>query len=559
MSGRARIVGLVAGLAMGSLAQGQNALDAGLDQRLDPRGPQSLWAGGAATQQAGSSGRLLDNSLYHGSRYNDAGISRDPMREFGFRRSIVTGNAPSGLSFRGDVGYSDPRAFRSDLGSNDLFAFRRDSLYSGLVGQGIRGTEALQYQMALTTGSTPPPNLVGSIVVPRSFTPEPVALDRSVPAREGVGLSRPDPSDESETGSLLGTLRSSSAYSTIMSLQPVMVNKMDTQGQGMDIGVTASPLRGVRLAPIPDESQDLRPDTRVDTSMPGTAFEDANRVETAHDVVMRQLEEAATGGEDEPGAAGQDLDWRQRLLELRNRLNRGDPPASDEKEDGDQAPTPGDGGSFDLDAMERLGAFDEQTLELMRKSREPIERLVSPGEAGTRDAFREHMESGQRLLTRERFFDAEERFTRALALQPGDVTAQVGRIHAQLGAGMYLSASMNLRVLIFQNPELVAMRFDEKLLPGKERREQIMSKLRAKAGIGAGADASAKGDPQLRRESGLLLAYLGRQSGDRVAVRDGLAAIRAVNDLYADDESQASERRLLDLLERVWLPAENDG
>ena len=563
MSGRARTVGVMVGLALGCGALDAAALgQSGLDPRLDPRGPRSLWGGSAAAgAQPVSPGRLLDNSLYQGSRYNDTAIGRDPMREMAFRRAIVTGNAPGGLSFRGDVGYADPRSFRADLGSNDLFSFRRDSLYSGLVGQGIRGTEALQYQMALTTGSTPPPNLVGSLVVPRSFTPEPVAVRGTGRIDTSVQIARPDPTEAEESGTLLGMLRSSSAYVSSIGLQPVMVNKLDTPAEAPDLAVTASTLRGVRLAPVPDESEDWRPDTSMDTSVPTNAIE-PGRVETAYDVLMRELEAEAAGEQDDPASpAGRG--WRERLDELRRSLLRGDeaetPTAPGEGEAGEgETPEPGELPE-DLKRLERTGTFDPETIELMRQIREPVERLVTPAEGGRRDAFREHMEAGQRLLTRERFFDAEERFTRALAISPGDVTAQVGRIHAQLGAGMYLSAAMNLRILLLQHPELVAMRFDEALLPGEARRARIMSALRTKIGIGDQKDDVSEGDPQLRREAGLLLAYLGRQSGDRAAVRDGLAAMRAVNDLYADDESQATERRLHELLERVWLDPESDG
>ena len=102
----------------------------------------------ASAQNALGDGRALDNNLSTRGRYNNA---RPSLRdELAFRNSVVTGNAPNGLSFRGDVGYRAPGEFTGQLGSNDLFSFRRDSLQSGIAGMGIRGTEALQYQLALT-------------------------------------------------------------------------------------------------------------------------------------------------------------------------------------------------------------------------------------------------------------------------------------------------------------------------------------------------------------------------------------------------------------------------
>jgi hypothetical protein len=119
-------------------------------------------AGTAGAQNALGDGRLLDNNL------SAQGTANTPVRdldaEIRFRNAIVTGNAPGGLSFRGDVGYTAPGEFRGELGSDSTFAFRRDSLVSGLAGAGIRGIDALQYQMALTTGSMPPQSLVGGLL-----------------------------------------------------------------------------------------------------------------------------------------------------------------------------------------------------------------------------------------------------------------------------------------------------------------------------------------------------------------------------------------------------------
>src|ERR1044071_8028118 len=75
----------------------------------------------------------LDHSLQVGSGGRNA-PGRDFKKELEFRNAIVTGNAPGGISFRGDVGYKAPGEFFGNLGSNDTFAFRRDSVYSGLGG-----------------------------------------------------------------------------------------------------------------------------------------------------------------------------------------------------------------------------------------------------------------------------------------------------------------------------------------------------------------------------------------------------------------------------------------
>src|SRR5690606_2294464 len=86
----------------------------------------------------------------------------DLAAEMRFRNAVVTGNAPGGLSFRGDVGYRAAGEFTGRLGADDTFSFRRDTVYSGLGGMGLRGTDSLQYQFALTTGMRPPPGFAGT-------------------------------------------------------------------------------------------------------------------------------------------------------------------------------------------------------------------------------------------------------------------------------------------------------------------------------------------------------------------------------------------------------------
>src|SRR5690242_13610043 len=63
-------------------------------------------------------GRALDRNLQRGS----GGVnprSNSYADELRFRNAVVTGNAPGGFSFRGDVGYRAAGEFSSRLGSDD--------------------------------------------------------------------------------------------------------------------------------------------------------------------------------------------------------------------------------------------------------------------------------------------------------------------------------------------------------------------------------------------------------------------------------------------------------
>src|SRR5688500_14322903 len=120
------------------------------------------------------------------------------------------------------------------------------------------------------------------------------------------------------------------------------------------------------------------------------------------------------------------------------------------------------------------------------------------------------MAAGQDLLARQQFFAAEDRFLRALGNVPGDVRASVGRIHAPLGAGPSAAAALNLRTRSGNPPDAIPRRYEATLLPGPTRRTTIVAQLRERLG----------GESSMKREAGLLLAYLGYQGGDRALVDD---------------------------------------
>ena len=541
----------------------------------------------AGAQNALGDGRALDNSLNARSRYNTA---RPSLREqFAFQNSIVTGNAPNGLSFRGDVGYLAPGEFRSDLGSNDLFSFRRDSLQSGIAGMGIRGTEALQYQFSLTTGSRPPSNLVGRYSVSRSGTTPDAGQIGSLnnPDEMGGLQQRPaiDPESD-ERGTMLWMLRSPSAFMSNSSLQTSALRRVET-----DSGIyslTASPLRGVRLSPIPeltearnaqleaiarqqeeeantfgkpsrgedaDENgkQDSRTNTRTnnrDSNQIDPSDPERGPVRTLHtdiirDVRMRDAKQGEDVFNDRPTLADRIAKLRRQLLGLEEAEGGGDIGNGESSGDASGA-TPG--GSI---------RFDADTMQLLRGDGTPISQYVDP-EAATRNVYAEHLAAGQDLMAKGRYFDAEERFASALGIRRGDVTAQVGRLHAQIGAGLYLSASLNIQALGASHPEIFAARYAPELLPAPDRIEdlvRVLSDLIDDSSVDA-----RRASPQVRQSAGLLLGYLGYQIGRPDLVEAGMTSFleRTTKGLL-EGEPRPPEARLGDLYYQMWTSGKNDG
>lgn len=522
----------------------------------------TVWSMLAVVVLAGSAyGQYaLDHSLQVGSGGRN-GPGRDIRKELEFRNAIVTGNAPGGISFRGDVGYRAPGEFFGSLGSNETFAFRRDSAYSGLAGLGLRGTDALQYQFAVTTGNSVPTRLVGIPIYERSGT-----ASRSGQSEGFTDLGKPQSGQYGfdSRGLSLMSVRSPSAYMANRGLQPTLMGRGGDEASGMK-AITASTLRGVAfddigvLGPIgpKDDKKDAKrpesaaPSTAIDTSVPSAAAPTAaepDQIKTAYQDLMDRFKRgAAEKGGEKPEAAPAEGDkkeavpeWQKRLSALRDELRdkpKAKKPNADKPAEPGAAPKPkpkstNEEGEEASKPVEHVG-MDTDTVEIIRRAGERISSLAPP----SFDAYGTQMKAGQENLAAGQYFDAEERFTAALSTRPGDPMAMVGRVHAQAGAGMFLSAAINLRGLLTEHPELASTRYDEKLLPTAERKGKIIERLDELAGEGAGRG----------RDPGLVLAYMGFQLGDAAAMNRGLAAMRSGAPAEPDQLA-----RLADLLTRVW-------
>lgn len=588
---------------------------------------------GANAQNALGDGRALDANTGSGGRINYERPSFS--QELQFRNAIVTGNAPGGLSFRGDLGYRAAGEFSGDIGSDDLFSFRRDSLYSGLAGMGIRGTDALQYQFSLTTGARPPQNLTGDFNygrdsqyqsaagVTNSMRTTVIGRDPNDLDTRGLGLYQPSAQEAELSDALTGTLRSSSAYTTTTNLSPAILSVFQ---QGIDrrqFGLTASVLTGVTSVPMRANEDPNAPANRANpTGMPRDPT--APRTPTAYEQVIERIraraeEQAARNPQPtttKPGTNAADAQMEsinQRIEALRAGMmganapgtpadpaqpggtgnQPGSQPGNQTPDQPGMRPGTGPGGADPRGATAPTGtgpvsnnpaqsgpapanpdatrtgvnppgdrlraeydparyAVDPKTLELIRASEEPLTGFIDPNAEG-RDLYSEHMRAGERLIAAERYFDAEERFARALSLNPGDPTAQVGRAHAQLGAGLSLSAAVNLRSLFVLNPEMMGARYAGRLLPSPDRINLLIDNLRERAGL-----VPVPGRPpeelSTRISAALLLAYLGYQNDRPAVIEEGFSVMRAIG--------SPEDIRMATILSQVWTdtpakPAEN--
>lgn len=550
-------------------------------------------AGESLAQNALGDGRALDRNLQVGSGGVLPG-RRDPVMDtIRFNNSVMYGTATGGRSFRGNLGYRAPDQFSGRLGSDDLYTFKRDAATSGLAAVGVRGSDALRYQFAATTGGSAPTIMGHSFgELPRSGTVvtsgAPNAL-RSTSEFLTARASRP---------SLVGLRQDEWGAEYVARASPLLgVSWQKTRESPLGAPVSndpnapppaaVTPLTGLEsatprvnaafdtgVAPKKDEKEKPRPPTMVYTrvledvrtevdkgraqpidprvpALPGTTPDpNAKPVTPEPQTLELQLERlrAQMRGEKPPKTM-------KEVLERRERDARNDPivptqPQPDRPSDlVPGAPTTPRLTPEERQAQrfpgDRLSELTPELLSGIRKSGEKrVDTLVETPRLGVQtpskdtENYTRMMESGQSWLAKGRYFDAEDRFTRALAAAPGDPMARAGRVNAQLAAGLYLSAVANLRLLFTDHPELVGTKYADNLMPNADRCGKIASQLRIELEQSGSA---------LQRDAAFLMAYLGYQRDDAPLAKAGLEEFAR----RVDPES-ASDQAMLNLVQAAW-------
>ncbi len=153
--------------------------------------------------------------------------------------------------------------------------------------------------------------------------------------------------------------------------------------------------------------------------------------------------------------------------------------------------------------------------------------------AGQRqERVNETLKQAEAQLAAGKYFDAESSFQQVLTDAPNKPLARTGLIHSQLGGGMIRSAAFNMRQLFADHPELIAMKYDARLLPPAKRLTWLQGQLQQMIGRG-----DHTGEP------GIMLAYLGYQTNTPLLVSFGLDVAQA----------RAPRDELVPVLRRIWL------
>lgn len=495
------------------------------------------------------------------------------------RNLVVTNGVAGGRGFRGDVGYLAPGDFRSLTSGNFLdgssYAFRRDSALSSLDFV-TSNQRADAFNIAQG---------VGVFQYRRDFTALPEVNNVNAASRIDDAQIRLDRATS--------TLQTGNLFTTAVAPADIgIVLNADQEYTRM----TASPVRGIQYQPadamVPEDIYDaaMLNDAMIQRQEPSElglvpqAFDpeqavpersladpantriespasDRSNYERIHERIAQQYEgredvnlDAAAitrmrqeFGRIDSARIGSSEDERPTPESSRREGLPGDreplpglevgPGDGDDADDPIESVRPGDDGASS-ESDEDTGTEDGEETRETRSIEELIDalahrtmvtELVDPG---MRVRVAQVVGQAEQAMRDRDYFRAEDRFDLALQLNPGNPMLEAGRANAQVGAGLYRSAAVTLVGLFRKHKDMIDVGFESDLLPTRTRLRlaaQSIEELVAK-------------DPEGSSGLGIVVAYIGRQLGDRAMVRRGL-------DLIEDPRVTP----LVSTLRGVWL------
>ncbi|MEC8321053.1 MAG: hypothetical protein VX012_06565 [Planctomycetota bacterium] len=522
-------------------------------------------------------GNVLDGSLEVGSGGRNYGSRR--MNAYSYqnlqaRNLVVTNNVAGGRGFRGDVGYRAPGDFSGETGGDSIYRFDRGSALSSLnflssdrsldpfnIAQGVG---VFQYRRDFTT--LPEVNTVAGV---RRIDDAQIRLDRAngVISSSNLIETAVAPSD---VGVVAGAEaeRLQASGSTVRGIQ---YRPLNTPGS-FDLYDEAS-WNGLAI-----ESDDETPSSgpvRFDAA-PATRLAEEARIDgsldrsEAYDRILQRVFESYEDRDDVAVDATGLQRMRQdfgRIDGLQAPVRIGDPDEerpgnSSERREGlpgeriEQSPlgdlvddtmdfevgSPVDPADAESDDSGESGDGSEDDLEEEVPGRRTVEELLDSLTHRTeletfvdpkmRERVAEVAGQAEEAMKGGDYFRAEERFSLALRLNPGNPILEAGLANAQIGAGLYRSAAVTLTSLFRKHPEMIDVGWSESTRPTATRLILAADDV----------EKIIERDPNGSTGLGIVVAYIGRQLGDRALIARGLDVI--------DDPRVVS---LVPKLRGIWL------
>lgn len=498
-------------------------------------------------------GRLFDaNPQLGGNRSN----GQRPISALTPGNAIATGNLRGGFALRSFSPISDPTAFRSPLGSDLLSNFRRDAFSVSDVPRTQQPWLTQGYYDPARTVATPGFLSGQSSLAPGPTNPRTVASEVGVLGGPGVSsyrnpmdlrldmrvsldaraqfvspVSRRALLDDSAT-KLTGPQSLAGLRAPAVDEQeriarsvtnPLVITPNDPLRPTLNDVAGESPLGGrppygtpmdlilrgdarQMLATTPTSATPSRPGVIPSTDQAVTATErraqTRRELEAAQRVPPKLTDFSVLPGHDVftdmQLALSLARDPRAEWFLLMREAVRGDP-------------------NVDPQLRQAVEVKSEEFVERMMAT--PLRSFVGRGKTEINDA----MLKAESLMDVGQYHEAASRFEQARALDPGNPLPYIGKGHALLAAGDYLSAANLIARGLERFPELARFRVDlQTLLGGAEivdiRRADLISRLRT------AEDASLR----------FLLGYIEYHAGDRESGLENLdrAAEAAPSDSF---------------------------
>ena len=184
------------------------------------------------------------------------------------------------------------------------------------------------------------------------------------------------------------------------------------------------------------------------------------------------------------------------------------------------------GGEGAADQAKRTLTPDEAFLVLAHGE------TISQLDGGSKEALDCLLRLGDDSMRKGRFFSAEKEFIAASQIAPANALPLAGLVNAQVAEGLQMSASVTMRRLFINWPEMIDTRYAIDLLGGEPRLRTIADEC-----IKRSEGSRTAGD------YGLIAAWIGHQLGDRELVTRGL-------DILAQSPNDSE---LLRALRIIWL------
>lgn len=562
----------VGGSRMGGPSTGRGLADPTLSGRGQGLGDGNAlggqtfrWSQTTGAGRAAGSGNILDANPQLGAGGANSGSI--PV-DYSARNLLVTGSVPGGRGFRGSVGYTADKDFAARTGSDDLYLFRADSAFSNpsfasspfardrfLVAQGLG---VFEYRRESTPSTVDNPSTLrdqpesrlrldranaqmsfgrGNWEINADRTIATTTSTRNEPLRYVIsplrGLQIENLADPLTRGGLslyerararqdiatgITTLDDYKRVRAGMAVEPTDPRRVDSrlrpESESDRLRMDGAKVLPKSYLDILDIINKDKAETPQPEGVPATG--DKSNLDKVRDA-LEPLRPKARPGADTPDAMNPDPTKSSTGDTGRGSLisPEGTPRSGEADREADREKRRGV--EISVEDAARILRHQQTVKELGRDDKRRVDELVKQGEAALREGD---------------YFRAERRFEQAQGLAADNPLTEAGIAHAQLGAGLYLSASLTLRNLFTSFPELIDVRYDRSLLPAQDRLDAAVSVMRQR--MQRGDDVQGYG---------LVLAYIGHQTGDRALVEEGLAGI-------GGNEKLDTTRKLL---EGVWL------